>query len=97
MNKHTGLAALSGWRRWVADWVVPPVARRSSIDEETLRAAVGFAGRLRYNAERPDGTPRKLLDTSRLDGLGWRPRIPLERGLADAYRWYRERVVPAAA
>jgi GDP-L-fucose synthase len=64
---------------------------------EKVRAAVGFAGRLRYNAERPDGTPRKLLDTSRLEALGWRPKIPLEQGLADAYRWYRERVVPAAA
>jgi GDP-L-fucose synthase len=62
-----------------------------------IRATVGFAGRLRYNAERPDGTPRKLLDTSRLEALGWRPRISLEQGLADAYRWYRERVVPAAA
>jgi GDP-L-fucose synthase len=64
---------------------------------EKIRAAVGFAGRLRYNSERPDGTPRKLLDTSRLEALGWRPRIPLEPGLADAYRWYRERVAPVAA
>jgi GDP-L-fucose synthase len=62
-----------------------------------VRATVGFVGRLRYNAERPDGTPRKLLDTSRLEALGWRPKIPLEQGLTDAYRWYRERVVPAAA
>jgi GDP-L-fucose synthase len=58
---------------------------------EKVRAAVGFEGRLRYNTERPDGTPRKLLDVSRLSALGWRPRIPLEDGLAAAYRWYRER------
>jgi len=64
---------------------------------EKIREAVGFAGRLRYNAERPDGTPRKLLDTSRLEALGWRPKVPLEQGLADAYRWYRERVVAEAA
>jgi GDP-L-fucose synthase len=64
---------------------------------EKIREAVGFAGRLRYNAERPDGTPRKLLDTSRLEALGWRPKVPLEEGLADAYRWYRERVVAEAA
>jgi GDP-L-fucose synthase len=64
---------------------------------ETIRRVVGFGGRLRYNAERPDGTPRKLLDISRLKALGWHPRIPLEEGLADAYRWYREPVVPDAA
>ncbi len=58
---------------------------------------VGFAGRLRYNSERPDGTPRKLLDTARLSALGWRPKIALEDGLALAYRWYLERVVPDAA
>ena len=60
---------------------------------ETVRTVVGFQGRLRYDSERPDGTPRKLLDTARLTALGWRPRIALEDGLADASRWYRERVV----
>lgn len=64
---------------------------------ETVRGVVGFKGALRFNPERPDGTPRKLLDVSRLTSLGWRPRIGLEEGLADAYRWYRERVVPSAA
>jgi GDP-L-fucose synthase len=63
---------------------------------ETIRRVVGFGGRLRYNSERPDGTPQKLLDTGRLSALGWRPRIALEDGLADAYRWYRERVVADA-
>ena len=62
-----------------------------------IRTAVGFEGRLRYDPERPDGTPRKLLDTSRLTALGWRPRITLDAGLVDAYRWYRERVVADAA
>jgi GDP-L-fucose synthase len=64
---------------------------------ETVRRVVGFEGRLRYDATRPDGTPRKLLDTSRLTALGWRPWIALEDGLRDAYRWYRERVVADAA
>jgi GDP-L-fucose synthase len=64
---------------------------------EQVRAVVGFEGRLRYNSERPDGTPRKLLDTARLSALGWRPRIALKDGLTDAYRWYRERVVADAA
>jgi GDP-L-fucose synthase len=64
---------------------------------ETVRRVVGFEGRLRYDPERPDGTPRKLLDTARLSALGWQPRIGLEEGLAGAYRWYLERVVPRAA
>ena len=59
---------------------------------EAVRTVVGFQGRLRYNSERPDGTPQKLLDTSRLTALGWRPKIGLEDGLADAYHWYREPV-----
>jgi GDP-L-fucose synthase len=75
---------------WGADLTIAELA-------DKVRAVVGFEGRLRYNSERPDGTPRKLLDTSRLNALGWRPRIALEDGLADAYRWYRERVVAAAA
>ena len=64
---------------------------------ETVRRVVGFKGALRFNPERPDGTPRKLLDVSRLKALGWQPRIGLADGLADAYRWYRERVLPSAA
>jgi GDP-L-fucose synthase len=64
---------------------------------ERVRAVVGFQGRLCYNAERPDGTPRKLLDVSRLAALGWRPRIPLDQGLAATYRWYVEHAAPGAS
>jgi GDP-L-fucose synthase len=53
---------------------------------------VGYKGTFRFDASKPDGTPRKLLDTGKLDALGWRPRIRLNEGLADAYRWYREHV-----
>lgn len=49
---------------------------------------VGFKGRLRYATDKPDGMPRKLLDVSMLDGIGWRPKIGLRDGLADAYRWF---------
>jgi GDP-L-fucose synthase len=59
---------------------------------EKVRAVVGFEGRLRYDAERPDGTPQKLLDVSRLTALGWRPRIPLDQGLAHTYRWFLDHV-----
>jgi GDP-L-fucose synthase len=51
---------------------------------------VGYTGALRYDTSKPDGTPRKLLDTTRLTALGWQPRITLEQGLADTYRWYQE-------
>ncbi|HEY2419704.1 MAG TPA: GDP-L-fucose synthase [Steroidobacteraceae bacterium] len=50
---------------------------------------VGFGGSLRFDPTKPDGTPRKLLDTSRLTALGWRPAITLEAGLAATYDWYR--------
>jgi nucleoside-diphosphate-sugar epimerase len=52
--------------------------------------ATGFRGSLRFDTSKPDGTPRKLLDTSRLTGLGWRPRIGLEEGLRSTLAWYRE-------
>ena len=64
---------------------------------EKVRAVVGFAGRLRFNPERPDGTPQKLLDVSRLAALGWRPRIPLDQGLADTYGWYHDHMAPTAS
>jgi GDP-L-fucose synthase len=53
-----------------------------------IAEVVGFRGKLRYATEKPDGMPRKLLDVSLMDGLGWRPRIKLREGLADAYRWF---------
>ena len=49
---------------------------------------VGFEGSLRKDASKPDGTPRKLLDISRLRSLGWAPSISLREGLQDAYEWY---------
>jgi GDP-L-fucose synthase len=56
----------------------------------TIREVVGFQGALRFNPAYPDGTPRKLLDVSRLTELGWRPRIGLREGLASTYAWYLE-------
>ena len=57
---------------------------------ETVARVTGFAGRLVFDTDKPDGAPRKLLDVSRLAALGWRPRIGLEEGLRDAYAWYVE-------
>lgn len=50
--------------------------------------AVGFTGELVFDTTKPDGTPRKLLDTAKLTALGWRPRIALRDGLAETYQWY---------
>ena len=52
---------------------------------ETVMRVVGFAGRIVFDATKPDGTPRKLLDVSRAHALGWRARIGLEQGIADTY------------
>lgn len=52
--------------------------------------AVGYRGELRNDPTRPDGTPRKVMDVSRLSGLGWKARIPLAEGLRDTYQWFLE-------
>jgi GDP-L-fucose synthase len=55
---------------------------------ETIARVTGFTGDLVFDASKPDGTPRKLMDVSRLAALGWTAQIGLEDGLRDAYRWY---------
>ena len=55
---------------------------------ETVAKVTGFKGRLEFDATKPDGTPRKLMDVSRLADLGWKASISLEDGLRDAYQWY---------
>ncbi|QXH37108.1 GDP-L-fucose synthase [Pseudomonas muyukensis] len=55
---------------------------------ETVSKVVGFAGKLSFDASKPDGTPRKLMDVSRLSSLGWNASIALEDGLAHAYGWF---------
>lgn len=55
---------------------------------ETVADTVGFKGTLDFDATRPDGTPRKLLDVSRLRNLGWSPSIDLRAGLRQTYEWY---------
>jgi GDP-L-fucose synthase len=58
-----------------------------------VAATVGFSGEIVYDTSRPDGTPRKVLDTSRIAATGWKPRIGLAEGLASTYRWYLDNVV----
>lgn len=55
---------------------------------ELIAQVVGFTGRLEFDPSMPDGTPRKLMDVSRIQALGWKPRIGLADGIRDAYAWY---------
>lgn len=55
-----------------------------------IQDIVGFSGQLRFDTTKPDGTPRKLLDVSRLQARGWSPRISLREGIAATYRWFVE-------
>jgi len=56
---------------------------------EAVAEIVGFRGRLSFDASKPDGTPRKLLDVSRLTDMGWQARTDMHEGLAMTYDWYR--------
>jgi GDP-L-fucose synthase len=64
---------------------------------ETVMQVVGFEGEIVFDATKPDGTPRKLLDVSRLAGLGWRARIALREGVAMAYQDFLKTHAPATA
>jgi GDP-L-fucose synthase len=55
---------------------------------ELVARVVGYNGRIAFDSSRPDGTPRKLLDVSRIRALGWHAQIPLEQGIASTYEWY---------
>jgi GDP-L-fucose synthase len=57
---------------------------------ETIARVTGYQGRLTFDATKPDGMPRKLLDISLIRSLGWQPRIALEDGLTDAYQWFTQ-------
>lgn len=57
---------------------------------EMIASVVGFEGRLAFNSSRPDGTPRKLVDTGRINRLGWRAGTPLPEGIRKVYAAYRQ-------
>jgi GDP-L-fucose synthase len=59
---------------------------------EIIAATAGYQGRLVFNTEKPDGTPRKLSDVSRLNALGWRARIGLREGITSTYRWFLDNI-----
>jgi len=55
---------------------------------ETIKEIVGFTGEIIWDSSKPDGTPRKLLDVSRLHGLGWKHNIDLQKGIKMTYDWF---------
>jgi GDP-L-fucose synthase len=62
---------------------------------EMVAATAGFKGRLEFDSTKPDGTPRKLLDTARLTALGWKPKITLQAGIEQTYEWFKAHVADA--
>jgi GDP-L-fucose synthase len=62
-----------------------------------IRQTVGFTGGLQFDTSKPDGTPRKLLDTSKITEMGWKPTIQLEEGLSLAYNSFLTEYYPIAA
>jgi GDP-L-fucose synthase len=53
-----------------------------------VQDVVGYSGRVDYDSAKPDGTPRKLVDVSKISGLGWRAKIDLRTGIEQTYRWF---------
>jgi len=83
------------YERLVASESSPPIinigcGEDMSICEfaETVKEVAGYRGEIIWDSRRPDGTPRKLLDISRLTALGWRPRVGLREGLVRLYQQY---------
>ena len=58
-----------------------------------VKETIGFEGEIKYDLSKPDGTPRKLLDSSRINSLGWKPKTSLEEGIKKTYRWYISSII----
>lgn len=75
-----------------ADFVNLGTGKELTIQKlaELIKKVVGFQGQLVFNSEKPDGTPRKLLDVSKMENLGWKYKVELEDGILRTYKWFLE-------
>jgi GDP-L-fucose synthase len=65
-----------------------PISELASL----VRDVVGYQGKIVYDTAKPDGTPRKLVDVSRINGLGWQARISLAEGVVSTYNWFLDHI-----
>jgi GDP-L-fucose synthase len=75
------VSVTSGWVYWRLDCTIRELV-------ETVAKVVGYKGLVEFDAGKPDGGPRKLMNVSRLERLGWKVSIPLSSGLAMTYDWF---------
>jgi GDP-L-fucose synthase len=77
--------AALGWRNigWSEDVTIGELA-------QIVMSVIGYSGELTLDPSKPDGTPRKLLDVSRLGSLGWRPQTTLKKGIEMTYTWSKQ-------
>ncbi|AKB50214.1 GDP-L-fucose synthetase [Methanosarcina barkeri str. Wiesmoor] len=78
----------------VGEFVNIGVGEDVTISElvKLIKEIVGFEGKINYDTSKPDGTPRKLMDVSRLNGLGWKARMSLKDGIKETYEWYQDQI-----
>ena len=60
---------------------------------ESIARVIGYTGAIEWDTNKPDGAPRKLLDSSRLLAFGWNPAVDFEEGLKDTYQWYLDNIL----
>jgi len=60
---------------------------------ETIADVVGYKNNIKWNTDKPNGTPRKVLNVDKMKSLGWEPKISLREGIQSTYKWYKENVI----
>jgi GDP-L-fucose synthase len=79
----------------IGEFVNIGVGKDITIGElaELIKEIVGFKGEIRKDLSKPDGTPQKLLDITKLSSLGWNAKISLKEGIRQTYEWYKEQII----
>jgi GDP-L-fucose synthase len=78
----------------IEEFVNIGVGKDISIGElaELIKEIVGFKGKIKKDTSKPDGTPKKLLDVTKLNSLGWKAQISLKDGIKQTYEWYKDQI-----